>query len=61
MSRLLKIGMILAAAAVLIAAKSFRPASPPDSVVPAVGASISPHEIMRKSGPLGELVVDNYY
>jgi hypothetical protein len=62
MSKLIKVAVIIAVAAVAIAAKQY--ASPTTdsaalSVVP--GASVSPSEITRHSGPLPELKIENLF
>jgi hypothetical protein len=62
MSKLVKIAIILGAAAFLIAAKQALPPHSTDSATSsAARASMSPAEMMRTSGPLPELVVDSYY
>jgi hypothetical protein len=62
MSKLMKIAIILGAAAFLIAAKQALPPHSPDSATSsATRAAISPAEMMRTTGPLPELVVDSYF
>jgi hypothetical protein len=62
MSKLVKITIILGAAAFLIAAKQALPLHPSDSATSsAVRTAISPAEMMRTSAPLPELVVDSYF
>jgi len=60
MPKLLKIALILAVAAVAIAAKEF---TWPDAkrAVDAAPAQVAPAELMRKSGPLPETEVHDYY
>jgi hypothetical protein len=62
MSKLVKIAIILGAAAFLIAAKQALPLHPTESATSsAARMSISPAEMMRTTGPLPELVVENYF
>jgi hypothetical protein len=61
MPKIIKIGLILATAALLIAAKQFAPALAPAAVKPAAAAlSVSPAEMMRNAQPLTETPVDNF-
>ena len=60
MSKLMKIAVILAVAAVAIAAKQF--ASPAtDKAALAMGPSVSPSELMHRAGQLPELVIENLF
>jgi hypothetical protein len=60
MPKIIKIGLILATAALLIAAKQFAPVHAPSGVAPAAALSISPGEMMRSAQPLTETPVDNF-
>jgi len=60
MSKFFKIALILAVAAVAIAATKFV-ASDAKHAAPAAASSVSPMDMMRKSGPLPPTKVDSYY
>jgi hypothetical protein len=61
MPKIVKIGLILATAALLIAAKQFAPAHAPQAAAPTAAAlSIAPGEMMRNTQPLTETPVDNF-
>lgn len=61
MPKIIKVGLILATAVLLIAAKQFAPAHAPAAVKPVAAAlSISPGEMMRNIQPLTETPVDNF-
>jgi hypothetical protein len=60
MTRIVKIGLILATAAVLIAAKQLAPAHAPSGAAPAAGLSLSPGDMMRNARPLPETPVDSF-
>ena len=59
MPKLVKIGLILATAALLIAAKQFAPVHVPTTV--AAAPSVSPGEMMRTTAPLTETPVDSFF
>jgi hypothetical protein len=62
MSKLLKIGAILAVAAIVIAAKQFAaPTTDKAALSLAPASSISPLELMHHSGPLPESKVDSFF
>ena len=61
MSKLVKIAIILATAALLIAAKQTLPVYSSDPAISsAVRPSVSPIEMMRTTGPLPETFLDDY-
>ena len=60
MSKPVKIALILAVAGIAIAAKQFT-WSDTKRVAASSAASVSPAELMQKSGPLPETKVDSYY
>jgi len=61
MPKIVKIGLILATAALLIAAKQFAPAHAPQAAAPTAAAlSIAPGEMMRNIQPLSETPFDNF-
>jgi hypothetical protein len=61
MSKLAKIAIILATAALAIAAKQILPLYSTDAAVPsAARLSISPDDMMRSIGPLPHTEVDSY-
>ena len=60
MSKLIKIAVILAVAAVAIAAKQVAsPTSDMDAFATAHASSVSPTDITLRAGPLPELVIEN--
>jgi hypothetical protein len=60
MSKLIKIAVILAVAAVAIAAKQF--ASPTtDKAALSMAPGVSPSELMHRSGQLPELKIENLF
>ncbi len=59
MSKVIKVALILAVAAVAIAATRFV-ALDAKRAAPAAGASVAPMELMRKAGPLPPTKVDSY-
>jgi hypothetical protein len=62
MSKLVKIAVILAVAAVAIAAKQFAsPTTDNAALSMAPAASVSPAEIMHRSGHLPELKIENLF
>ena len=62
MSKLIKIAVILAVAAIAIAAKQYAsPISDMEALSLAPAASISPAQLMRDAGPLPETQVDSHY
>jgi hypothetical protein len=62
MSKLAKIVIILGAAALLMAARQSVPTYSAGSTTSfAARDSVSPHEMMRTTGPLPQTIVDNYY
>ena len=62
MSRLVKIAIIIAIAALVVAAKQILPLYSSDPHAPIAAAqSLSPHEMMRRAGPLPHTIVDSYY
>jgi hypothetical protein len=62
MSKLIKIAVILAVAAVAIAAKQLAaPATDKAALSLAPASSIEPVELMHRSGPLPETKVDSYF
>jgi hypothetical protein len=61
MPKIIKIGLILATAALLIAAKQFAPAHAPTAGAPVAALSISPGDMMRNAQPLSETPVDSFF
>jgi hypothetical protein len=62
MSKLVKIAIIIGAAALLIAAKQALPPHYSDTAVSsAARSSIAPVEMMRTIGPLAPTLVDDYF
>jgi len=62
MSKLIKVVMILAVAAVVIAAKQVASSgSDMDALATAPQASVSPTDITHRAGPLPERVIDNLF
>lgn len=62
MSKLIKIAVILAVAAVAIAAKQFAtPGTDKAALSMTPGSSVSPNELMRRSGELPELKIENLF
>ena len=62
MSKLIKIAAILAVAAVAIAAKQFSSAAPDKAALSATPASsVSPMEMMRRTGELPALKIENLF
>ena len=59
MPKLVKIGLIVATAVLLIGAKQFAPAHAPTTV--AATSSVSPGEMMPTIAPLTETPVDNFF
>jgi len=60
MSKLIKIAVILAVAAVAIAAKQF--VSPgANKAAPSSASSVSPAELTKSAGPLSELKIENLF
>jgi len=60
MSKAIKIALILAIGAVAIAARQLTTSDVQNAAASSAG-SVSPHDIMRKSGPLPPTKVDSYY
>jgi hypothetical protein len=60
MSKFVKIALILAVAAVAMAARQLT-LSDTNRVAASSAASVSPAELMKKSEPLPETKVDNYF
>jgi hypothetical protein len=62
MSKLIKVAVILAVAAVAIAAQQFAtPATDKAALSMAPAASVSPGELMHRSGQLPELKIENLF
>jgi uncharacterized protein YraI len=62
MSKLIKVAVILAVAAVAIAAKQFAsPATDTAALSMSTAPSVSPGELMHRSGQLPELKIENLF
>jgi hypothetical protein len=62
MSKLVKIAVILAVAAVAIAAKQFAaPGTDEAALSLAPSSSVAPDQIMHRAGPLPELKIENLF
>jgi hypothetical protein len=62
MSKLIKVAVILAVAAVAIAAKQFAsPTTDKAALSMAPASSVSPSELMHRSGQLPELKIENLF
>lgn len=62
MSKLIKVAVIIAVAAVAIAAKQFSSSATDKAALSMTPASsISPAQLMRDAGPLADTKVDSYF